>query len=310
MSITIVALSGVRLPSKLSFGGSPSTDTPPGNAMIIGAAGEKPSARFQPVGSVAVASMFTGSVVSGIARWRPVGVDGSSTSNADDGHGTMQWPRPIGLHAASTSRWLDELPPHAATNADTTTMNLILIIAANLHRPTTRATGFRTTSRYISRVRLVLIAAIIGSVACGAPPEPKHVNPVTHANAGSASRPNPVTPVGVATPPDVAARDVPCPAPSCAYHAATAAYFTCLAGGAGACFHFGSRCTPTDACMYDATDRTYKQCTNASEGTCRTWAAACEPTSKCMFDPIDGLHHHCDDAGGGACKHWGALCAP
>jgi len=184
---------------------------------------------------------------------------------------------------------------------------LILIIDANLHRRTTRATGFRTTPRYISGVRFVLIAAIIGAVACGPPPTaPKHVNPVT-----SSTRPNPVTPAtGQAGPPDVAARDVPCPAPSCAYHAATAAYFTCLAGGAGACFHFGSRCTPSDACMYDAADHTYKQCTNAVEGTCHTWAAACEPASKCMFDPIDGLHHHCDDAGGGACKHWGALCAP
>jgi hypothetical protein len=159
---------------------------------------------------------------------------------------------------------------------------------------------------------LFVLAAVFSVAACGQPPEPRHTGQVTGTNAGSATRPTtPVTPVKrPATSPDVAARDVPCPAPTCAYHAATASYFTCLSGGAGTCFHFGARCTPADACMYDSTDRTYKKCTNAVEGTCRTWAAACEPPTKCMFDPADGLHHHCDDAGGGTCKHWGALCAP
>ena len=68
-----------------------------------------------------------------------------------------------------------------------------------------------------------------------------------------------------------------CPTPSCAFHAGAGAYFTCLAGGAGACFHFGAPCTPADACMFGAPD---------------------------------GLHHACDDISGGSCKRYGALCAP
>jgi hypothetical protein len=106
------------------------------------------------------------------------------------------------------------------------------------------------------------------------------------------------------------APDIGCLTPSCAFHAGAAAYFTCLSGGAGACFHFGAPCTPADACMYDPGDRTYKQCAKPVEGACGQWGAACAPRAACMFDPADGLHHHCDDGGTGTCKRYGALCAP
>ena len=118
------------------------------------------------------------------------------------------------------------------------------------------------------------------------------------ATAGSAA----TAPVPVA--------DVGCPTPTCVFHAGAAAYFTCLAGGAGACFHFGGPCTPADSCMYDPAARTYKQCSKPVEGQCTQWGAACAPASACMFDPADGLHHHCDQATGGACARYGALCAP
>jgi hypothetical protein len=104
--------------------------------------------------------------------------------------------------------------------------------------------------------------------------------------------------------------DVGCLQPSCAFHAGANSYFTCLAGGAGACFHFGGPCTPKDSCMYDATDRTYKQCAKAVEGACHQWGAACAPANKCMFSPTDGLHHTCDAVAGGSCTKYGALCAP
>ena len=116
-----------------------------------------------------------------------------------------------------------------------------------------------------------------------------------------------------ASDPALASISVPaigCLAPTCAFHAGAGAYFTCLAGGAGTCFHFGAACAPADACMYDPGDRQYKTCAKPSEGVCTQWGAACAPVSKCMFDPADGLHHQCDDVAGGACKRFGALCAP
>lgn len=107
-----------------------------------------------------------------------------------------------------------------------------------------------------------------------------------------------------------AVADVGCLQPTCAFHAGAAAYFTCLAGGAGACFHFGGPCAPADGCMYDPADRTYKTCSKPVEGQCSQWGAACAPASACMFDPADGLAHHCDQVTGGTCAHYGALCAP
>ena len=149
-------------------------------------------------------------------------------------------------------------------------------------------------------------------VACGHPPEAKHVV------AGTPSTPPAGAPVAKGAPkagggsaaPVVALKDVGCPAPTCVFHTGGAAYFTCLAGGSGMCFHFGGPCSPADRCMYDPGDRAYKQCATPVEGTCAKYGAPCAPASKCMFDPADGLHHRCDAPAGGSCASYGALCAP
>src|SRR5579862_891020 len=75
-------------------------DTPPSNDITIGAAAEKPSARFQIVGSIGSLLTLTGSASDVSARRRPVAVVVSATSNADDGNGVMQWLTPSGLHAS------------------------------------------------------------------------------------------------------------------------------------------------------------------------------------------------------------------
>jgi hypothetical protein len=161
-------------------------------------------------------------------------------------------------------------------------------------------------ARYIRAVRHLLVLALF--VACGSHPDVKHTTPgggTTHATRqGSAAG------SGSAAPTPVAVPEVGCLAPSCAYHAGAAAYFTCLAGGAGACFHFGAPCTPADSCMFDAADKTYKQCMKPVEGQCQQWGAACAPASACMFNPADGLHHHCEQITGGTCAKLGALCSP
>jgi hypothetical protein len=125
---------------------------------------------------------------------------------------------------------------------------------------------------------------------------------VVHAGSGAGS--------AKAAPTVAVLPDVGCLVTSCAFHAGTGQYFTCLAGGAGVCFHFGAACTPADGCMYDPSDRSYKACAKGVEGTCAQWGAACAPKSACMFSATDGLYHHCDDIAGGACKRYGALCAP
>lgn len=124
--------------------------------------------------------------------------------------------------------------------------------------------------------------------------------------SGSESGAGSAKPVG----PVASVPEVGCLAPSCVFHAGGAAYFTCLAGGAGACFHFGGPCTPPDSCMYDPSSHDYKQCARPVEGTCAQWGGACAPKTACMFDPASGLHHHCDQIAGGTCKQYGALCSP
>lgn len=152
--------------------------------------------------------------------------------------------------------------------------------------------------------RLVVFSVLVA--ACGGhtpAPNPDHgtlvANRGSNVAAGSAA-------VGAAIVPEVG-----CPSPTCAYHAGTATYFTCLSGGAGVCFHFGAPCAPADGCMFDPQQRSYRTCTKPVEGTCAEWSAtACAPPTACMFDPDDALHHHCDDIAGGTCRNYGALCAP
>jgi len=153
--------------------------------------------------------------------------------------------------------------------------------------------------------RLVVIAALV--VACGGhPPETLH-----NAATGSAAT-HTATPAGSAGSASVAiVPEVGCPNPTCVFHAGAAAYFTCLSGGSGICFHFGAPCAPADGCMFDPQQRLYRACAKAVEGTCAQWGpSTCAPASACMFDPDDGLHHHCDDIAGGACRKYGATCSP
>jgi hypothetical protein len=146
---------------------------------------------------------------------------------------------------------------------------------------------------------------LIFVVACGGTPAAKPT-----IKAGPVTKTTP-TPTGQGSA-NVAvnAPDVGCLTATCAYHQNTATYFTCLAGGAGMCFHFGAACTPSESCMVDASDHKYKTCANPVEGTCAQYGAACAPANHCMFSFDDGLYHTCDSAGDGQCKHYGALCAP
>jgi hypothetical protein len=154
-----------------------------------------------------------------------------------------------------------------------------------------------------------LFVIVLASFACGGnSPEVKQP-----AGTGSGSATTVVSgtvPTRTGSAAAVNAPDVGCLTATCAYHQNTATYFTCLAGGAGMCFHFGAACTPSESCMIDAADRTYKKCAAPVEGTCAQWGAACAPANACMFAFDDGLYHHCDEVAGGTCKRYGALCAP
>lgn len=169
-------------------------------------------------------------------------------------------------------------------------------------------------SRYNSAVRHV--AVITGVLlACG---HPATTGPTTGGRpsggtgtpTGGGTARSLTDGTGSGTVPVGTAKDLGCPAPSCAFHAGAGAYFTCTSSGGGSCFHYGPACTPADACMFDPGDRTYKQCAKSSEGTCQQWGAACAPATKCMFSPQDGYHHQCDEVSGGTCKRYGAFCAP
>lgn len=151
--------------------------------------------------------------------------------------------------------------------------------------------------------RYWLLAVVIAAACSGGSKEIKHGGgtgsgaQVTHgsgigAGSGSGAKVASTTPSAVP--------EIGCLTPTCAYHAGAGSYFTCLAGGAGTCFHFGGPCTPPDKCMYDTSSRTYKQCANSVEGACQQWGTACTPANGCMYSPADGMHH----------DKSGALCAP
>jgi hypothetical protein len=104
---------------------------------------------------------------------------------------------------------------------------------------------------------------------------------------------------------------IACASPSCLYHAGGDGYYECLAGGGGACFHYGAACEPADKCMYDRSARAYHTCASVREGHCVAFAAAaCDPPRHCMFDARDGLHRTCKHADGGRCTDYGDLCDP
>jgi hypothetical protein len=160
-------------------------------------------------------------------------------------------------------------------------------------------------------VRHVIVMVVALIAGCGHPADPKHAGPPV---IGTTKPVAPIKPAptgaGAGSQVAVVLPVVGCPSPTCVFHAGASGYFTCLSGGAGACFHFGAPCEPPDACMYDPSDRSYKHCARASEGTCQQWGVACAPATRCMFNPSDGLHHQCDEIAGGGCKRYGALCAP
>lgn len=154
---------------------------------------------------------------------------------------------------------------------------------------------------------------ILVALGCGGTsPEVKQHTPTGQGSNTVVAKPTTGTTAGsgVGSASVANAPDVGCLTATCAYHQGTATYFTCLAGGAGVCFHFGAACTPSDSCMIDATDRTYKKCASPVEGACTQWGATCAPPNACMFSFDDGLYHHCDQIAGGKCAKYGALCAP
>ncbi len=245
--------------------------------------------------------MLTGSVPERIASRRPVAVLGSSTSNAEVGHGVMQAFAPSGLQSASIGSEVS--PLHAVTAA--TTRRQAVRIAGTVHGLRAAAAN-RLATRYNRIVRHAVVLAVIFLVSCG---NPARTGPTGPTGGGTVTDKKPGPGTGSTGNPLVAT-DVGCPAPTCAFHANAAGYFVCMSGGAGSCFHYGPPCTPADSCMYDPSDRTYKQCSKPSEGKCEAWGAACAPATKCMVDPKDGYHRRCDDASGGTCKKFSALCAP
>ncbi|HRC59048.1 MAG TPA: hypothetical protein PKU97_24165, partial [Kofleriaceae bacterium] len=105
-------------------------------------------------------------------------------------------------------------------------------------------------------------------------------------------------------------RGAACVAAPCTYHAGTDGFFACLAGGSGACFHFGAPCQPADDCMLDGSDRRYKRCTQVVDGRCQRFAAPCAPPGTCWMHPDDGLYRECTQRQAGACARWGELCDP
>lgn len=121
---------------------------------------------------------------------------------------------------------------------------------------------------------------------------------------------HPLPPPKPPKPGEVLAPDIGCPATSCVFHPGAGLYFTCLAGGAGVCFHFGAACTPADKCMYDPADHTYKTCKTPVEGGCTGYGPACAPASKCMLEPATGIHKLCASPANGQCPAFGAVCAP
>lgn len=96
----------------------------------------------------------------------------------------------------------------------------------------------------------------------------------------------------------------------CVLHAGAATYHRCLAGAAGACFHYGARCEPADACMIDLATGTFRHCDEPVEGRCGRWGDTCEPAGRCLLDPSDGLYRTCDQVVGGRCQGYGELCDP
>jgi hypothetical protein len=215
------------------------------------------------------------------------------------------------LHAVSTSTSSVPIATAIRRVARRSAADWASLIGATLTHVTVRDKwAFAEAARYNRAVRpvIVIVAALVAG--CGHPADPQQPVPPSSSSTRAFATPTHVAGGGSGATQVVVLPAVGCPSPTCALHAGTGSYFTCLSSGAGACFHFGPSCAPPDACMYDPVDRSYKQCARASEGACQQWGAPCAPATRCMFNPADGAHHRCEDVAGGACKRYGALCAP
>src|SRR4051812_11879028 len=77
----------------------------PGTYVVICEPGEKPSARFQSVGSIGLPATLRGIDVRSNATRRPVGVERSAFVKKSFGNGSMHADASIGSHAADATLW-------------------------------------------------------------------------------------------------------------------------------------------------------------------------------------------------------------
>jgi hypothetical protein len=96
----------------------------------------------------------------------------------------------------------------------------------------------------------------------------------------------------------------------CVFHAGASAYFRCLSGADGTCFHYGASCEPADQCMFDPASGSYRQCRKGGEGRCAEYGDACQPADACYFASDDSRYHSCQKAASGRCTSYGDLCNP
>jgi hypothetical protein len=225
----------------------------------------------------------------------------------------MQCERPSGLQFASTGSAV-VLLPQAASKKRSPRARIVGSSYTICGAKSPVKPGAARYNRGVNVRAIIVVGSVVAG--CGHPGGGGKATDTPKAKAGSGA----TTTVATVTPPQhptsppppgfVPAPDIGCPTTTCVYHPGVAQYFTCLAGGAGVCFHFGAACTPSDKCMYDAADRTYKTCNTPGEGTCLAYGATCLPATKCMLEPATGLHKTCDKPGAGRCESFGALCSP
>lgn len=147
--------------------------------------------------------------------------------------------------------------------------------------------------------------------ACSASPK---VAPKAPATGGEVARVGATAPAsGAKSPAGTPLLDpsgVACAPVSCVYHGGAGAHFSCLAGGQGACFHFGAPCQPADDCVVDPSDRSFRRCAELVTGACQRFGAACAPRGSCWYRAEEALYRECLEKHPGRCGKWGALCDP
>ncbi len=170
-----------------------------------------------------------------------------------------------------------------------------------------------TITQYRRMIRALIwlgVSIVITTGACGGGTATPATSAIGAARASANGGPSNQPPVAAANATPGSAAGATCAPATCVFHAGVAGYYSCLAGAAGACTHFGGSCVPTDRCMFDAPAKLYKHCSNPVDGTCETFGATCNPAPGCWFDAKDGLFRTCTAAAGGMCSKWGELCSP